>query len=62
MKLITTKTLGTLILTLCLTSTANAALFSRLGGDALYDDVLDITWLSNANDQPVWPDPEYQCI
>ncbi len=48
MKLITTKTL-TLVLTLCLTSTANATLFSRLGGDALYDDVLNITWLSNAN-------------
>lgn len=49
MKVITTKTLSTLILTLCLTSTAHATLFSRLGGDALYDDVLDITWLSNAN-------------
>ncbi len=49
MKLITSKTLSTLILTLCLTSTANATLFTRLGGDALYDDVLDITWLSNAN-------------
>ncbi len=49
MKLITTKTLSTLILTLCLTSTAHATLFSRLGGEALYDDVLDITWLSNAN-------------
>ena len=49
MKLITIKTLSVLALTLCLTSTANAALFTRLGGDALYDDVLDITWLSNAN-------------
>ena len=49
MKLITIKTLSVLALTLCLTSTANATLFSRLGGDALYDDVLDITWLSNAN-------------
>jgi len=41
--------LTSLALTLCLTSTAHAALVSRLGGDALYDDVLDITWLSNAN-------------
>ncbi len=49
MKLITIKTLSVLALTLCLTSTANATLFTRLGGDALYDDVLDITWLSNAN-------------
>ena len=30
-------------------STANAALLTRLGGSAVYDDVLDITWLSNAN-------------
>ncbi len=45
----TLKALSTLVLTLCLTSTANATLISRLGGDALYDDVLDITWLSNAN-------------
>ena len=49
MKPLTIKTFSTLILTLCLTSTAQATLFSRLGGDALYDDVLDITWLSNAN-------------
>ncbi len=49
MKLITTKTLSTLILTLCLTSTANATLFTRLGGAAFYDDVLNITWLADAN-------------
>ena len=28
--------------------TANAALISRLGGAAAYDDVLDITWITNA--------------
>lgn len=28
---------------------ANAALFSRLGGQAYYDSALDITWLANAN-------------
>ena len=28
---------------------ANAALFSRLGGQAVYNDVLDITWLADAN-------------
>jgi hypothetical protein len=28
---------------------ANAALLSRAGGQAYYDDVLDITWLTNAN-------------
>lgn len=45
------RTLKRLTLSLCLTigltSSANA-LTPRLGGDALYDDVLDITWLSNA--------------
>ena len=46
MKLITLKTLSTLVLTLCLTSTANAALFSRLGGQALYDDVLNYLRIS----------------
>lgn len=28
---------------------ANAALVSRLGGQAYYDDVLDVTWLADAN-------------
>lgn len=45
MKLITLRTLSVLALTLCLTSTANATLLSRLGSTAFYDDVLDITWL-----------------
>ena len=43
------KTLSTIALLICFTSTANATLISRLSGQALYDDVLDITWLSNAN-------------
>ena len=30
-------------------STADAALFSRLGGQAVYDDDLDITWLADAD-------------
>ena len=28
---------------------ANAALLSRAGGQAYYDDVLNITWLGDAN-------------
>ncbi|MEO8225598.1 MAG: hypothetical protein ABI661_12410, partial [Gammaproteobacteria bacterium] len=28
---------------------ANASLISRAGGQAYYDDVLDITWLTDAN-------------
>ena len=32
-----------------ITMSANAALVSRLGGAAAYDDVLDITWTTNAN-------------
>ena len=28
---------------------ANASLFSRLGGQAVYDDDLNITWLADAN-------------
>lgn len=30
-------------------SAANAALYSRLGGQAYYDSALDITWLADAN-------------
>ena len=45
--------LTSLALTLCLTSTAHAALVAvSIGGgtnNAVYDDVLDITWLANAN-------------
>jgi len=32
-----------------LATSANAALLSRLGGQAYYDDVLDITWTADAN-------------
>jgi hypothetical protein len=39
---------GLLLLLLVLNS-ANAALLSRAGGQAYYDDVLNITWLTNAN-------------
>jgi hypothetical protein len=37
-------------LALCLaTATAQAALLSRAGGQAYYDDVLNITWMADAN-------------
>ena len=49
MKLITTKTLSTLVLTLCLTSNAHATLMNSLGGDAIYDTESDLTWIANAN-------------
>ena len=41
--------LGVLLCGLVLSSTAHATLFSRLGGAAAYDDVLDITWLTDAS-------------
>ena len=41
--------LGVLLCGLVLSSTAHATLLSRLGGAAAYDDVLDITWLTNAS-------------
>ena len=40
--------LGTVLLVLACSS-ANAALLSRLSGQAYYDDVLDITWIADAN-------------
>lgn len=49
MKLTVRITLSSLLLSLGLSSNAHATLISRLSGTALYDDVLDITWLSNAN-------------
>ena len=49
MKLISLRILSTMILLICFTSTANATLISRLGGQAFYDDVLDITWLADVN-------------
>ena len=36
-----------LVLLTC--TSAQAALFSRAGGQAYYDDVLNITWLADAN-------------
>ncbi len=39
---------GALAAAVCLTSQASAALFSRPGG-FFYDDVLDITWMADAN-------------
>lgn len=39
---------GTLLFTL-MAGTANAALLSRLGGQAYYDTELNITWLADAN-------------
>jgi len=37
------------IITIILSSNAYAALYERLGGAAYYDDVADLTWLSDAN-------------
>lgn len=39
----------TAALLLILSSSANAALLSSAGGQAYYDDVLDITWVADAN-------------
>jgi len=49
MNKLTTCTLYTGLILLSMVSTANAALLSRLGGQAIYDTERDITWLSNAN-------------
>ena len=43
------KTKILLIFTLVLSTGANAALISRLGGLAYYDDVNNLTWLADAN-------------
>jgi hypothetical protein len=43
------RTLGGMILLLLTVGSANAALLSRAGGQAYYDDVLNITWLADAN-------------
>ena len=37
------------LIALCLSSTANAELSSRLGGQAVYDTDRNITWLADAN-------------
>ncbi len=49
MKLPISGAIGTAILSLSLMSAANAALFPRLGGQAVYDDDLDITWIADAD-------------
>ena len=36
-------------ITLILSTNTNAALIERLGGQAYYDDVLDITWIADGN-------------
>ena len=41
--------LATAIMALTISTHSNAALIERLGGSAYYDDVLDITWLADAN-------------
>lgn len=41
--------LVTVVITLTISSQTNAALFERLNGLAYYDDVLDITWMANAD-------------
>lgn len=43
------RTLSGIILLVLACASANAALLSRAGGQAYYDDVLDITWLADAN-------------
>lgn len=44
-----TKSIFAVAATLCLASvSADAALYSRLGGQAYYDDTLDITWMQDA--------------
>jgi len=41
--------LATVVTALTISTHSNAALVERLGGLAYYDDVLDITWLADAN-------------
>jgi hypothetical protein len=43
------RTLSGMLLLLLACGSADAALLSRVGGQAYYDDVLDITWLADAN-------------
>lgn len=43
------RTVSGMLLLLLACGSANAALLSRAGGQAYYDDILDITWLTNAN-------------
>lgn len=41
--------MGLVVAGLFISLSANAALLSRLGGQAVYDTVLDITWLTDVN-------------
>jgi hypothetical protein len=43
------RTMSGLLVLLLACGSAQAALLSRAGGQAYYDDVLNITWLANAN-------------
>ncbi len=45
MKKLLITTVGAFTLTFLISSTANAALVTRLSGQALYDTILDVTWL-----------------
>lgn len=38
-----------MICLVCVSTSANSALLSRLGGSAFYDDVADLTWATDAN-------------
>jgi len=57
-------TINACLVAMAITTTAHAELHSRLGGAAAYDDVLDITWLTDAalsgsnawTDQLAWVD------
>jgi hypothetical protein len=55
----TTIALAALVFSFVFSASANAALVSRLGGLAYYDDVADLTWLADANaagTQMTWDD------
>ncbi len=49
MKLSIKSIISTSIVSLGLVSTANAAFFSRLAGQAVYDDDLDVTWIADSH-------------
>jgi hypothetical protein len=41
--------IGTFIITSSISGVSDAALYSRLNGQAYYDDVLNVTWIADAN-------------
>ena len=53
------KSIALAATTLILSTNINAALFERLGGQAYYDDVLDITWIADGNIVGNTPDGSY---